>query len=172
LPGVATRSTIEFANDTKNVVQNAARSDWSGETGQIGFDLGNWIHLTDTVEAVGDGRFGILNTERMGTAADFESIKGVSQLWHEGTRNAEQFRRFVVEKPGAPDRLAQERSAFWEGKEPQWWLLNYGNTQGGAFAPRAGTFTIERAAFDMAADAHRLISDKVNENLRSLGILI
>ncbi len=173
LPKAAAAANAEVAHTTLTVVQNSAQAEWSNNN-QVGFSVDNWIHLTEPPEALAGGRgIGILNVNKMGTAADFERIKYVPDLWHRGKGGKAAFERLVIQKPGASDRLAQSRDAIWGGKEPQWWLMNYGSQQVGTYDPRPGTYTIERAAFDMAGgEVRRIVESTVNSRLRAAGVLI
>jgi hypothetical protein len=173
LPRAASAANVKLADTTLTVVKNAGIAEWSSRGDQVGFNADNWANLAGPVEIIHNHGLGILNVNRMGTADDFEKIKYVPQLWHRGRGGKASFDRLIMQKPGARERLAQERDAYWSPKEPQWWLLNYGNQMQGSFNPVPGTYTIERAAFDMAgAETRRIVEDVVNSRLRAAGVLI
>jgi hypothetical protein len=158
------------AYETIQVVDNATRSEWSGDNTQIGFDIDSFSASIQGVTATGDG-FGILNVNQMGTAADFEQIGTDTGLWHEGGHRGDAFRRFVIERPGQPEALAQLRKAIWGTTNPQWWFLEYGNEQfTGAFPVTRGSATINSALIDSAGNVQRVIEETVTSRLRAVGV--
>lgn len=171
LPRAVSGALATVAQTAIDIVQTNASSDWANNN-QIGFDVGLWNRTIDQVEVLPAGGFGILNVQRMGTEQDYEEIFRVPGAWHMGSRRGEAFGRFVIERPGRVEATASLRQAIWGDKQPQWFFLNDGNLQGGAFDPRPGTHTIERSAFEVADDVRRIVSDKVNDRLRSLGVLV
>lgn len=160
------------AEATVSTVQSSAAVDWA-DGSQVGFDVQQFNRNIESVEVLPQGGFGILNVQRMGTESDYEQIAGVQGAWHMGTKRGSSFGRFIAARPSDVDEVAAIRQSIWGERTPQWFLLNDGNAQFvGSYAPRAGTHTIERAAFDMVGDVRRLVSDRVNSRLRSIGVLI
>jgi hypothetical protein len=179
LPAAAAAGTVNLARQNINLIKTQTSSDWS-DNSQVGFDLENWHNLISDIEPIEGGQgFGILNVQKMGTAEDFEQIaeprnsRNRPGMWHVGTGRYESFRQLVWDRPDVSAEVARLRSAAWAGKEPQWWLLNYGNLgMSGAFDPRPGTFSIESVAYGWgSADIDSVVSSAVNDRLRRLGII-
>lgn len=159
------------AEDTARFVQDTTRTNWSGDNSQIGFDIDSFAASIRAAEPIPEG-FGILNVNRMGTAADFEQIGRGSGLWHEGGKRGDAFRRFILERPGASEDLAQLRKIVWGDTNPQWWFLEYGNESfAGAFPQRPGTFVIRESLLRSRGRVQRIISNIVNQRLRLAGVL-
>ena len=174
LPRAASRGAYDAAEGVKNFVQVQVQQDWQGaESQQVGFDLGNFIRIIDDVEVTGEGGYGILNINKMGTAEDFEQIAGVPTMWHMGLRMGDSFRRLIVEKPATRQMLAADRQTIWGSKEPQWWFMNYGNLgMPGAYPVHAGTYSIEDIAYSSAGSVQDIVERSVNEYLTTRGILV
>lgn len=171
LPSAVSAALIASAQTTIDVMQNAARSEWGHDSHQIGFDVEQWNNTISQMELLPGGGFGILNVQRMGTESDYEQIAHVRGAWHHGRRQAKRFETFIAQ-PGAAEDLAAIRQGIWGSKQPQWFLLNDGNMYPGASDPRPGTHTIERVAFDMDPTVRKIVSDRVNNRLRTAGVLI
>lgn len=130
------------AQETIGDVSEAALSRLAGREDQVGFNLAQFlenIREPGALEVIGGhGHVGILDQERMGTAADFEEIGDQfikHHLWHQGTGQGEVFRQAVFDDPIERDRLAQDRQAVWGTKTPQWYLMENGFSGGGEYPP-------------------------------------
>jgi hypothetical protein len=174
LPTAVERGTFRAADGMSNQIQERVRSDWSNaESQQVGFNLFNFNRIIDKVHRTEDNSWSILSLPEMGTEEDFERIAGIPNLWHMGMRMGDSFRRLVLSSPGVRASLAEERSAAWGDKEPQWWFLNYGNQgRAGAYPTHAGTYSIETVAFTSSQSVREIVERSVNEYLVQRGILV
>ena len=140
-------------------VQRSAQTSLGGRSDQVGFDLGqfqaNIAEPGPLTVTGGFGRVGILDRERMGTLADFERIRGVKGLFHQGTGNVEIW-RLVYETPSLRAEVEAERRRVWGSKTPQWWLIEHGYAGSNAYpaVPPAGF--IEAATRPAALNARLL----------------
>lgn len=168
----AAQSAINHAAaDTIRNVQASVRTNWSDPNYQIGFDIDSFVASIREPETIPEG-VGILNVNRMGTASDFEQIGQGSGLWHEGGKRGDAFRRFILERPGATEDLAQLRKIVWGNTNPQWWFFEYGNESfAGAFPQRPGTYAIRETLFRSRGRVQRIITNIVNQRLRLAGAL-
>ena len=160
------------AGETIDEVQAQTRTQWQDDEYQVGFDVDSFASSIREVETLEDDGYGIMNVERMGTAADFEEIGIGSGLWHDGGHRGDAFRRFVLERPGQKEALAQLRKAVWGDKNPQWWFFENGNEAfQGAFPQRPGTFVIRTTLIKASRKVRRTVENSVNELLRQSGVL-
>lgn len=138
LKDVADLSAQITAAETIKQVERNANAALSTQDEQVGFDLGQFIANIQSITRTQNG-YAILDTQRMGTVADFEKIGDIKGLWHQHRRGGEAFRRRVYENPAARAALAEKRKAIWGNKTPQWILLEYGFSGGipvaGAYPP-------------------------------------
>ena len=139
----------DIALETIADVKDIAAGRLEGQEYQVGFDLAQFQENISApgrlrMRGPGVGTIGILDVEKMGTRADFDSI-GEAGLFHQGTHDRKGIWRNVV----YPDlelreEVAEERQAVWGDRTPQWFLLNDGWSGSGAFP---------------ATPAHRFIED-------------
>lgn len=134
----------DIAFDTIADVQAEAAT-LAGQEYQVGFDLEQFQRNIASpgrlnVTAPGVGTIGILDVERMGTAADFDRIATTPGdrtnvgLFHEGTGDRHgTWRNIVYPDPDLRDEVARARQAVWGDRTPQWRLLDEGFQGSGAF---------------------------------------
>lgn len=126
-------------------VQDSADANLSGQEYQVGFDLGQFkANIAQpgslVIRGPGVGHIGILDTDRMGNADDFEKIAGEPGLFHQGTGDRHLvWRNVVYPNRGLRDEVAAGRQKVWGSKTPQWLLLNDGFSGNGSFPPTPAT---------------------------------
>lgn len=150
---VAENSAIilpDIAFETIADVRSNANSRLAGQEYQVGFDLEQFNDNIATPGRLhtgpGTGRIGILDPDRMGTLADFDSI-GEAGLFHQGTKDSKGvWRNVVYPDPELREEVAQDRQAVWGDKTPQWFLLEEGWHGDGAFPDTPAHHFIHDAA--------------------------
>lgn len=174
LPGVAALATITGATEMRKRVQEAVRNDWVNNN-QVGFDIDHFLSIIQQVEAIPGGGLGILNVEKMGTAADLEKIAHVRGLYHQKTRQGDKFGLFIRQMGMFFDQVAElaaNRQARWGDTEPQWWLIEHGTIgTPGAYAPRAPTNTISVTGILAQPMVFKEVTTAVDSMLKSRGII-
>lgn len=174
IPVAAEVAIYAGAYKVLNEVAIAVQARWSGHE-QIGFDIQNFLDIIVKIEEIPSGGIGILNVEKMGTAEDFERIRGPRRLWHQGTRNAERFGLFINQQGMFFDQvaeLAELRNAYWGNREPQWWLLEYGTLGSGAYNPQPPNQAITETVLNSIPAVFSTIEDAATRMLRSRGVVV
>lgn len=182
LPAAADQAAYMVASNTVHTVINQARDDdWGTTDDQVGFDFQLWVDTARPVDRIGQGYYGILSPERMGTAADFEKIAQSPQrggiprdelMWHTGRRMGDSFRRLIAERPANREALAELRQSVWGAKAPQWWFKNYGSYFAGSYPMAPGTFSIELGAVKARDEVGNIVSRTVSAYLRRERLLV
>lgn len=173
LPVAANAGLLAQATYARDRVKEAVRTQWADNT-QVGFDLDNFLAIIDRIEAVDGGGLGLFNTERMGTADDFEKIRGHPRLWHQGKNQGERFGAFYNQLGmffDQVEQLAQMRNLRWGETEPQWFLLEYGTLGSGAYAPQPPNPAIEGTLLRSVPRVFSVMEDTVTRMLRQRGII-
>ena len=169
-----TKTTADFVQ--KQVKQSA--SQLIGQQQQIGFDFVQFLQNIEGVTPLAANQYGnsfaILDTEKMGTAQDFEAIANIRGLWHEGKGAGEKFRRLVVNVADTRQQVEAGRQAVWGSKTPQWILLEYGSSGGidtaGAMQPITPYNFIGQVINNEAA-IFATWTSRIRTSMRSRGLL-
>lgn len=137
----AEEGTRKTAEETIDRVQDAAIIRVGAEAQrQVGFDMVQFLDNVEGVTRIAPGIYAILDTEKMGTADDFEKIARVRDLWHFGRGQGAKFERLILSSAGWTFLVGGARKAIWGTKTPQWYLLENGTSTGDGTPVPPGNF--------------------------------